>query len=566
MAIAYTPPGVSVQELTTTSLTPLLAIPGAVCLVGLAQGFIQQTDEIQLVGTTATVLPRVPSNATMASNAIVSIIDATNPANAPNGYQPSTDYTFSNTNHTITRVVTTNTLASNVSAGANSFTLSAGPVPAAGQVVRLTHTGGTPTEIATVSSVAGQVVTLTTNLVNNYSSADVVSWGNIPDSEFVYVTYQYTPVDYFQPIRLNSMADIQNRFGSAWDPTNTVINSPLSFAASLAFQNGASNVVLQPLFNLSGTQASASDNANPTVWSNVFTTNLLVLQDINIIVSVVGQSQTGVTDSIRLQIEQATQDLIYQMNQEQLRAVAIMGEDSTTSTSGSPKAQDATLISHANTLASRYNNAVTQQLVFVNTASFNVPNVTGSLAVGGQYMAAAVAGMLASQSPAATLTREVIAGFTAINDTRSLSQMNNDASNGLLVIVAQGNTLLVRHGITLDSTNVATSELNVVRAKHFLIESLSQTLNNQVIGKVIADQNAPTTVNNLVIATLEDLKGLGYISDYDNVASRITSINPTQMAVTFDYLPAFIVNYVNVAFTVDLTNQTLTVSAQGAAG
>src|ERR1700756_205310 len=121
--LAYVPPGVTVQELTSTSLTPLLAVPGSVCLVGLAQGFIQQTDQMQLFGTTATPIPRVPSTASMAAGAILSVIDATNPAIAPNGYLVGTQvgtapspvgaaYSFNSTNHTITRLVTTNTLAS----------------------------------------------------------------------------------------------------------------------------------------------------------------------------------------------------------------------------------------------------------------------------------------------------------------------------------------------------------------------------------------------------------------------------------------------------------------------
>jgi hypothetical protein len=200
----YTPPGVNVIETVDPSIVPLIATPSSLCLVGMAQGSIRRTDAIKLTGTTAVELPSVPDSAGMASGAIVSVTDATTPANAPTGYSSGANgYVFDNSAHTIAR-------------------------------------GGTST---------------------------------IPDGNTVYVTYDYTPADYFFPIRLDNMQDITDRFGSAYDSTGSAINSILTYAAAVAFENGASDLVLQPLYyNNSGTrqEPNATQAADAAVWANAF--------------------------------------------------------------------------------------------------------------------------------------------------------------------------------------------------------------------------------------------------------------------------------------------------------
>lgn len=556
MTIAYIPPGVTVEELSSPSVTPLLAIPGSVCLIGLASGYITRTDTITLTGTTAVALPGLPTGATLSTGAVQLVMDVLNPSVAPNGFSSTTDYTFNSTNGTIARQVTSNTLSTAAALGGSSITLSTGSVPTAGQIVRLTN--GSTTETQTVQSVAGQVVTFVGTLVDSYATnGTTVEWGTIPDGDSVYVTYNYTPADYFQPIRLTSMTDIQKRFGNAWDPTNTSISSPLSMAASLAFQNGASNVVLQPLFVESDgvySQPTAQQAASPAVWASVFN-NLLSLQDINLIVPIIGQSMQNVTDSIQLQVMEALQDFVYQMlTANDIYVFGLIGEDSSAS---NQVAQEATLISHAQTLIPRYGGAVTEQLAMLNVSQLSMSNQTSSLLVGAQYAAAALAGFLSAQQASASVTRVAISGFNAVTDYRTKAQMNNDAANGMLVLQNQGSVIQVRHGITMDQSNVATREINVVRSKAYIVQSVQNTLNTQVIGKVVADANAETTVETLVIGTLQDLLSNGYLVAYANVSAALVSLDPTTMTVSFSYSPAFIINYINVQFTLDLTSASL---------
>src|SRR3954468_10078260 len=186
MALAYTPPGVNVQEVSSPSVTPLLAIPATVCLVGLSTGYVQKTEVLTLNGTTAAPLTGIPANGTIAATGVVLVMNATNPSDAPSGYT-----------------------------------------------------------VATAASSSVQIVLDTTakTLVRNPTATTPV-----PDGSAVYVSYQYTPADYFIPIRLDNLADVEARFGYAWNTTGTGINSALSHAAGIALENGAQSVVVQPVF------------------------------------------------------------------------------------------------------------------------------------------------------------------------------------------------------------------------------------------------------------------------------------------------------------------------------
>jgi len=104
--MAYTPPGVKVTEFTEPVVNPLLAAPANVCLIGQAQGTQQRTDVVTLTGTTAVALPSVPTDATMVSGSIVSVMDATNPGLAPSRYVSGDDWDFNASAKTIARDAT----------------------------------------------------------------------------------------------------------------------------------------------------------------------------------------------------------------------------------------------------------------------------------------------------------------------------------------------------------------------------------------------------------------------------------------------------------------------------
>lgn len=484
--MAYTPPGVTVTEYSEPVVNPLLAVPASVCLVGRAQGYQLKTDAVTLSGTTAVVLPGVPTDATMTSGSIVSVMDASNPGIAPSGYVNNDDYDFNASAKTIARDAS----------------------------------------------------------------------GSIPDNSTVYVTYKYTVKDYYYPIRLSNLADIEDRFGTAYNDAGTAINSRLTYAAQLAFENGAQDLVLLPLFyNNSGTRQEPNNTqaASASTWASNFEA-LRDLNDVNVIVPVVGQSESNVGDAAQLSIIQALQDHIKFMKTEQQYIMGVVGEDSSASSS---VAQKSTLISHATTLAQRYGGDLAEQMIFVSPSKFTraVPSVLGgTIAVGGQYAAAAIAGMIAGRPVSASMTRKTISGFQSVADFRTKAEKNADATAGLLVIEQRGQLVLIRHAITLDTAGgSAKREIGIVRAKHRVIESVRDTLEAQVIGQVVADNDAPLVVKTAVTNVLSELRSAGDIINFGDVQARILTIDPTHVEVRFSYRPAFPINYITVGFSLDLT-------------
>lgn len=494
MTLAYTPPGVSISEIVTPQISALLSEGALVCLVGLTQGYQTRTDQFVISGTSATPLPGLPVGGTVSS--VISVKDALDPSKGNtdgSGYALTNDYTVSG--NTISRV------------GA----------------------------------------------------------GAIADNTLLNVTYQYVPSNYYEPIRLYDLGSIESRFGSALDPTGTAINSPISYAASICFENGVDSIVIQPLFrrstpgdpttdkqqpNLSNS-GTAGSYANSSTWADTLY-GLRDIEDINVIVPITGQSQTNVTDSSQLAVFQVVQDHLQFMTGEDQYIVNLFGEDSSASSS---VAQKATLQAHASTLRSRYGGVLAEQTVLVSPAKFTraLPGLGQSIPVGGQYAAAAIAGMLASRPASSALTRKVVSGFDSVAESRTLNEKNADAAAGLFVIENKSGNVLVRHAITLDTSSSARRELSVVRAKHRMIESVKDTLDRQIIGQIIADDNAPGIVSTTVSAVLEQLRLNRDLVDYSPVDARLTSLDPTIIEIRYSYRPSFPLNNVDVQFAIDLS-------------
>lgn len=495
---SYTPPGVSTQEIVDPSISPLLATSSTLALVGLAEGVLVKTDAVTLTGEAAVTLPGVEAGDTMAADAILKVVDAIEPG--------------------------------------ISEALEDGVYPEGKE---------------------GFVFTSSAHTIKRGSESE------IPDGNTVYITYKYTPASYFAPVRMGSLSEITNRFGSIYKADGVTINSPLSYGAALAIENGAQEVVLQPLYHDNAgvkQQPDPVQAAEPSVWADNFA-NLRDIDTINLLVPVVGQSAANVSDSVQLQIISAAQDHLKFMNTQQQYIELIAGEDSSVS---SNSAQATTLRTHATALAGRYGGELAEQTVLIDLGKFyrSTPTAEGTqIAVGGQYMACAIAGMIASRRVSQSLTRKVVAGFTAVGEIRTLAEKNADAAAGLLVVEPKANAIQIRHGITVNTSGgAAKREISVVRAKHVVVESLRDTIESQVIGQVIADGDAPLIVRSVVIGVLEELRLADDIVAYSDVQAATASVDPTVIEVRFSYRPAFPVNYVNIVFSLDLTTGTLTES------
>lgn len=521
MALAYVPPGVNIEELYSPSVNPLLAVNAQLCFIGLAQGYEVASATVNMATdrdpTTHNITITAPSGTVFSpvsgSQAFVSVINF----NAPN-------------------------------AGSNDD----------GSYKQTTSIAATTDFTATV---AGDKKTITIIPTTGTDSPTPGSGKMNLTSGYIIFTYRFVAQDYYLATRYDNSAAIEARYGPAFD-TNGIV-TPISAAAIVAFENGAGSIVVQPTYTLTTPTDYNSVRNQPTIggggtyfdsatWVQTLT-GIRDIEDINVIVPVVGQSQ-GFTDDQTMAVFGSVQDHVQFMATQGQLIIGVFGEDSS---ADSTKATASTLRTHAGLLRTRLGGQVAEQTVVVSPSRFKrrssqVANT--DLIIGGQYAAAAVAGMLANRPTTQPLTRKGVAGFSGVADPRDKSAKDADAANGLLVIEQRGLAIQVRHGLTVDTSGTARRELSVVRAKHRMIESITDTLETQVIGTVPADGNASLVVKQAVMGVLEYMRSNRLLVDYNGVQTRVLTNDPTTVECRFSYRPAFPLNYINILFSLDLSS------------
>jgi len=400
------------------------------------------------------------------------------------------------------------------------------------------YSKGTTTDLDYVLGGSGATTTIA-------RSAGSTTMGGAADKLAVRVTYRATPSEYWLPTRCYGQSDVEAKFGPAFDSVGNIAN-PVSFAASLAFENGAPNVIVQALFTEGSPRTTPTGSVND--WESTLE-NLRDVEDINVIVPIIaaGNLATTVTDSLNLQILQKVQDHInYMAVQQQQLITAVVGEDSTAGV----LASQSVLQDHALSIGSR---DPADSMVFVSPASFSFSNpVTGADSLmGGQYVAACFAGSLARYPVQTPLTRKRVNSITSVNDSRTETQKDADAATGLTVIEAKRGRIQVRHAITTATDTLVRREYNVVRAKQYMMESIRESIDAEVIGQIIIDDQANFRVQLIVTAVLERLRNDGAIVQYNNIQVRRNPTDASAMQVRFSYLPAYPLNRVDVSFSID---------------
>ena len=383
----------------------------------------------------------------------------------------------------------------------------------------------------------------------------------IAEGTVLSVTYTFIAGNYYNPIRLFNASEVQSRFGEP--VVGGKVASPLSLAATKAFENGALSVICQPLFKTSSkdleynqlgyiTNGEAitpgAEEEAPAAWS----TTLQALGTVELIDIIVPVSGVEEVLNACLQLEQ-------DRAAEQQYVFGVYGVDTTT-TEKAKTAEAIRTISKA--LAGYASGQFSQQNILVNTSNFNIRvSQSQEIQVGGQYVAAAIAGKMAGSPASQSLTRQPIGGFRSVNDHRNAAEKNLDAENGLLVVEEiRGGSIRIRDGLTIDTSGGASrSQVSVVRAKFNVIESIRETLENQVIGRIIADSNSPVIVRSAISAVLSVLERTRQIVGYNIPQVKVVSLEPTTLVATFSYRPAFTVNYIDIVFQLDLSSQTVTV-------
>lgn len=563
---AYYSPGVSVSETVNPTLATATASPQIVALVGPASGEQSASERLILSGTTPITLANTGVDTGSVAVTLASAGSTINPGNYTVAQSGDPDATITgDESYTITRIASpsaaatvtgggTGTLTGTyiyaytfvnaggetglspdsapvtlAGAGANLTVLPVGPTGTTARNVyrKKTSTGGDNIYhlVATVSNNTATTLTNETTTDATAQGDGVTTFGTsqpptgIADGDTVIVSYTYTDSDYFEPQQLSNYNDVVDKYGSPFD-ANGNINSALSFAARLIFLNGASEIL-----------CTAAESSNQSDLDAALA-KLESHDEVRIVVS------TGGTQAAASSLAAH----VAKMNSQGDYRIAVTGLDGS-----STAISAATLRSAAKSLNS-------EAVRLVSPASWFVTNnVTGRpLNLGGQYVAAAVAGMYASRDVEVPLTRKSVAGFDGVNDKRTASDLALDSSSGLLVVEQKGGVLRVRHDITTAVGDVNTRESSVVRAKYELASRLRTSLDAGVVGVVATQAQAPLMVQGAVTGVLEQLLTEGVISGYANVNAR-TLDDPTTIQVAFEYTPTYPINNIQVVFTINTT-------------
>lgn len=389
-----------------------------------------------------------------------------------------------------------------------------------GSAYTLTAAGGADADIATTTD-------NTTTIARNGTT--------IPDGATVYLRYRYADENFHSPFRAQDYDDVKDAFGEPLNLATGEIISPLSMAAKVAFENGANEVVL----------VSTTGDADAATRSElqVALAKLNAVSDVSLVVSLpvavtgtpsaIGDTVNVGTD-LRTHVENAADDGNFRLG--------IIGweKDVTVDPLVAAAAFDSQRVVFA------WPNKLDYYNGFTNT----------TIEVAGYYLAAAYAGRFAAMPVQMPLTKKNIRGFAGIPASvlqdMTKAQMNTWSEGGIAVTeISQLGTMQVRHGTTTDRSTVNTREASLVRARDTLVNLIQRTTENAgVIGTPI-DETTPIRVKGIVQGALETAVLTDVIVSYQDLKARQRTSNPTVIEVKFQYIPAYPLNYIVIAFSIN---------------
>lgn len=383
---------------------------------------------------------------------------------------------------------------------------------------------GTATGLPTVNN--GTVTTYSDTTADPSSNNQPVA--GISTGDVVTIQYNYADVDYWQPTLFSDFNDIVDKYGDAFDSSGN-IDSKLSFAAKMSILNGATQIVAAPI----------PESPSQSDWEDA----LLKLEDDedgNIIVPLTGS--TSIFSLVNAHITKTKQRNMFK--------TAILGMDG----SGTAVSKE-TLRAQAESIGS--DASVGSSVCLVSPAIFSYFNsfLNTNVSIGGQYVAAALAGMHSSRSVAESLTRKQIAGLSSVSESRTTVEKNIDAGSGLLVVeqIPSTGSIRVRHEITTTPEDINKREFSVALQRNNMIKRVSQSIDENIIGQIYADSAAPGKVAALVDQILRGLVNAGELTSYTGLSAKVSNNDPTLVEVRWQYKPVYTVQYVQITFGINLS-------------
>lgn len=434
-----------------------------------------------------------------------------------------------------------------------------------GQAVTLRHTGVLNDESLVVRTISGSDLSVdvdytvgaavdgsgesTTTLLRLPADPATVSPGGVAEGDLVQVSYRYVEADYYLPQTFDDYSLLTNTYGP---PLSDVlgdaqpVNSPLTLAAKVAFENGAGSVIALPVQHAADGdwQAEYAAAYDKLTTDHRVSVLVVVFPDDQV---TTGTELSNFMLSLRSHCEKAAANGYGRM------ALATGGVDF--DESAFPFENVATTVANRRVVA-----------VYPTRANMLNPSTGQVMEVSGGYLAAALGGRLVYNSVEQSLTRQALASFSSlpasVRQQMTLAFKNTLSSNGVCVVETdRTNRLLCRHGVTTDPSSLVTREISLVRIADVLLQDIQVGMDNSgLIGGPI-NEDMVATVQGTLMGLLEQEVAEDVILAYGDVTVRQAALpggDPSVIQCQFTYKPAIPLNYITVQFALDLTTGVVT--------
>lgn len=341
------------------------------------------------------------------------------------------------------------------------------------------------------------------------------------EGETYYASYTYAvPSTQFDPQLFVDSKDVKAFYGA-----ESIGTGKLTIAANMALENGAPAVMCIQV------------QGNPAVGANWSTAldKLKKKSNIAYVVPITSGSAIQNLAITHCEIE-SNPDIGHERE-------CIIGADSTVSTVQN-------FVDKAD--------ALDNKKVFLVAPDADVTR--SSLTLGGEYIAAALSGLITGQDTIIKpVTGKQIVGFTIPDDQYEPYDMNRMANAGVCVIYAKSGVTKVRHAITTDTSNADNREISVVAADNLVRRITRNSLNAAYIGKgIVISESTPAAVASTVKSIWNSLVRDGLISSYGTkndpttgevaITAAQDSAEPTRINVTGSVKFLYPLNYISVEF------------------
>lgn len=359
-----------------------------------------------------------------------------------------------------------------------------------------------------------------------YTISRVIDGGHIDPGDTVQITYQYTDPKYFDAETYYDYDEVRAAYGDPFNKATGAIQSELTLGAMFAFRNGAYEVVC----------VAVKPTTSGAPGTGDYSDALDKLRD---------QSRVAVV--VPCTGRQPLHDLVRQhvdtQSENRFERRAIIGMDGT----ATPVPSAQRIINAQQITDSRV------ALVSPATFRYYSPELNNEIVLGGQYIAASLAGMTVAQSFAEPLTHKRLTGWKAPDEIQPEGEKNLESQRGLMVIEKTRTQLIrVRHGVTTDPTDLNSREWSVIGQQDALTYRIRDYLEAaNLIGRPIYPYTL-INVKSSAEAALQSLIRDELLVDYQGLKVRQLLLNPDVIEVSFGWKPAYPLNYIVVRFGISL--------------